>query len=355
MDDQGNLIQDENPKVFLGKGKPKKFDSVVSLPEWMERKRFKNTVVQELHRRGGVTQVWTSNEDVDTVAWQNWKKESGFLRVHMDELIRRGNEGHWMKSRTDRRGDPPSKFVAEILRAAAHKWIGNEALRPAVAHLNISDSSIGQFLCKPHGEEGCVTTIEFSATQFVGGVMDLCYLVPVGLEAQGFAGTAMFTPLFETLNNDPYDLLHVVPRWMIIGDSRNKMNIKNSLLRFFPGYNIETSDYVSTVAETSFHGLKARNRGGTQTIIFIVHDDHTPEFELSWPSEVTTSDPRFLKKQTYFGEQKLKAHDDELRMETYIRFIHEVLRVTDVTTLGGRNFACVLAGRKPMLAALVRY
>lgn len=89
VDEEGRVIKDRNPKVFLGKFKPKKFADIVSLPEWMERKRFKNTVVMELHRRGGVPLIWTESGDVNTLEWRSWKSKSGFLRMHMDELIRR--------------------------------------------------------------------------------------------------------------------------------------------------------------------------------------------------------------------------------------------------------------------------
>lgn len=72
--------------------KPKTSKDIVSLLEWMEWKCFKNTVIYELHSRGGVKNIWTTEGDVDTIAWRAWKQESGFLRVHMDELIRRARK-----------------------------------------------------------------------------------------------------------------------------------------------------------------------------------------------------------------------------------------------------------------------
>lgn len=261
----------------------------------------------------------------------------------------------WLKSRTDRRGDPPSKFVAEILRAAARTWSPLEELSPAVARINPDATGIGSFYERRGGATLDGVQVNFSARQFVGGIMDLRFIPDVAEDRSMITDTSLYAVLLDKLATDPYDALLNVPYWMVIGDALYKSKIINILYRFFPGHEIILSEYIYTTAESSFNGLKAHHRGGSQTLIFILHDNRTPDFKFNWPTEVTSLDPRFLSRKSYVGEQKLKDHRNELRMEVYIRFVQEVKGRSNLTEFEELNFLTVLAGRKPLIAVMVTF
>ena len=258
-----------------------------------------------------------------------------------------------MKSRADRRGDPSSKFVAEILRAAVRTWSPLEEVSPAVARINPDAGGIGSFYERRGGATVDVVQVNFTARQFLGGILDLRFITDIAADRSMVTDTSLYSVLLDKLTSDPYDALQNVPYWMVIGDALYKSKILNILYRFFPGHEIIQSEYIYTAAESCFNGLKAHRRGGSQTLIFIVHDNRTPDFKFNWPSEVTSLDPRFLSRKSYAGEQKLKDHPNELRMEVYIRFVQEVKGLSNLTEFEELNFLTVLAGRKPLIAIMV--
>lgn len=340
------------PKVYIGQNRPKnKF--CFSLKEWTDRKKQKNAVVRWLNRQYP-DELW-ADDDVNVKVWRRFKREKGFNSAHMDELIRRATKkflSKFMKASDNPKREqepPPEEFLAEMNRILKK----SDVLRSEVLPIMSIFKKNGKLTKMTTGSSSAESAEMSEAFQpgdmsFAGGIIDFRpmeeFLHLEDFQFDAFSGRN-FEALLKTLVH-PTDMLRAPPSWLVIAHSINRKEVLSAMLAHLPDYAVVESRYVPAASEKYFFSSTTLKKGNGVVVMLFTRKDTEP---LKW-GELLRSEERY-KRVGYVREYGI--HDDELRMEVYMDYISQ-LSLSNEGEEAIKSILCVAAGRKCMIAAVVR-
>ena len=183
---------------------------------------------------------------------------------------------------------------------------------------------------------------------FAGGIIDFRpideFLQNKDFQFDAFSGRT-YEALLKSLVH-PTNLLTASPASLVIAHSNNTKEVVSAMLAHMPDCTIVESRYVPAASEKYFFSSTTLKKGNGVVVMLFTKMGIEP---LRW-KELIRSDELY-KKVGYVRE--FGVHDDELRMEVYMDYISQLplLKEGNAAT---ESILCVTAGRKCMVAAVVR-
>lgn len=345
------------PRIYLGKA-PKKWTYALSLDKWCERRKWKDVIVKAIGDRihyfkNTIPNIFLDeNGEIKKKTWRKWKNAK-YLSSTIMQCIYFAEEADSFVSDTINRARHTPDFPPHDVLVKIDQAIVNHRRTESVAAGNWSVfmqwRPDGRFSLQTttFGVSGMLVTESqwrFNPYKLDAGILDLRNFPLVSEEAEEGASWNAVLKMMEVRgvkagfkSNDA---------WMIIAP-RNRRNVVNILRsHFFPEHRCKHVAYNYSHGEP---GHKNKFPQVEITYLEIPHDpyDDGSKTYLSDDVEVETIfGDQFDKREYYRAEHRDTLSLDELRMETYIRFIGRHARVNHNVILG-------FAGAKALMACRV--
>lgn len=341
------------PKIYIGK--PGKWvPDMVSLLDWVQRKKEKSIIIREMMRYidGGDVTI-NDEEDIDRMQWVQFKAEHRIHSPHIYDLIRRAGKAYMKQftaaSLPKSMLPMPEACIVQMARIIQRKMPHKEVPHPVVAELDSKNPQSTLKFLTVGTDRSNVLLVERplqDVRNVCGGIIDL-RAIPLFAPRGTLLPNTPWEVLFDRLSIEGIWLsLKNVRYWMLIYYTSDNIHLMTILKLHFQTHKVQRfSRYLVREGEKALSTATFKNLHSEGISIAILSSLECKE-DLTWGPVVETTDERFAKPQTYRYEYSMSAIDDELRMETYMRYTRQVAKE------GGSLFT-ILAGRKPMISAIM--
>lgn len=342
---------EEVPRVTFRNTKNLK---VRTLKTWCNYRKWKNILLQELSARDpNELGIWSKDEDgydcVDRDVWCKFKNEHGITRAKWEKLYQAATEAWLNKKRA-----PNHKFleVPTNLDKMLHEWLDADIqeCNSQVITRWVNFNSLKKQLVIPHQDRRDVEWL--SKSTISAGIIDFRF-IPGCVDAP--VSTTVVESLVKSIS-DPlwYPGLKTVPAWMIVSDVRNHPAAQEficTLIRRHPDTFLNIpSFYFPCNAEDlpPYKEVESRRSSPALYVDFLTCTKICPRQKL-FPCPMLAPDaPRYKVNPKLWSELNYEVSRGELRMETYLTFLHNM-------GLSGAVVINFFGGLKPIAASLVSY
>lgn len=361
MDNLGEAadhILSNPPRIYLGKA-PKKWTRALPLDKWCERRKWKNVIVKAIGERihyfkhGKPNIFLDDNQQIDKKTWRKWKEEKRFSSTIMQCIYFSNGAGSYVSETiavNKKNPDfPPHDVLVKIDQAlvnqrrsesvAAGNWSVFVNWRPD-GRFSLQTTTFGV-----SGKLVTETQWKFNPKKLTAGILDLRHFP---LVSEGAEETSSWDEIIRLMqiralkagfkSNDA---------WMIISRADRRPFVDMLRTHFFPKHRCKHVAYNYASGEPGH-----KNKYPEVVISYLevqsTFNDGTQHFLSDDYDEETVFGDQFSKREFYRAEHKDTISLDELRMETYIRFIGHHTRLNHNVILG-------FAGAKALRACRVGY
>lgn len=344
------------PRIYMGKH-PRCWTRAQILDKWCERRKLKDVVIKAIGDRYAYIKKSDKNIFLDDKGnilrqkWLDWKDKRHFNSCIMDSILRSNGMHEYMKlvinasKKTPKY--PPKEALVRIDQAFANRY-------------RASDNGVGRWsvfvlwrlesfkLSDSTGEYGVGGRLAQSTRPFVpkmltAAILDLrhCPLFSKDSEI-----TTSWHEMTKQITNrcGKMGLKHI-KCWMIIAPSERQSNVDIMRMQFFQGYKRMSIHYFFQNGEP-FGKTKDQNVSITYLERKTILSNGEPKYFSDEVGEENFYGDKFNKREVYRIEHKGFINVDELRMETYLRFVARHTQEDD-------NVLLAFAGTKAIRACRV--
>ena len=315
-----------------------------SAPEWVERRKRKLIVLQELDELEDSLEFITAEGTVDNEKWRTWKKEHNVSTASWNILLTQIPAAYFVKRLTNE---------AKLKRACEFK-----DKFPSVLHFLRGFLRLKNRLVRPGGSAKFRTlnseTMEFGApTQYTPtrripfAVMDLRD-TPGHIATEDSTKQAHLSLLIVALKSLKGPSVSTPSIWLWIVNSANRLaQAKENASQTFKNYTAFEAKYIPLKNER-LYDLPVRKQSPDVFLLFLVKkgDVEAESMKAKIRSEYRTPEISYYTENGKYSELKYRLRASELRMEFYLDLLHDFCRPGD-------SFMGVYSGLKCLIAARV--
>jgi len=334
------------PKVTL-KVASSVLESCYTAKEWVERRKRKYLVKQELHLLDPTLGLLNAYNELIPQKWREFKMKYSITSATMNVLLEQPGDDYWKdakqtKSR-NRHSAEMSPYAAEFFKVFLERRKSFQKTF-ALAHYrpyNIGDNRHSEW---PVGiwREGILHDIQF-------GVIDFRYAPVVMNKGRCTPMMPYFYAAMTSFQKMSKPKLEDIPSWLFIcADMVEQTQVmhyvqSNDILK---AYRTDYSEYLPAKNER-MGGYSASNSRATEKVYLIFLQDESRVRSVVVPKPAYRApDTDVFNKPRLYNELVYRIHNTELRMEFYLTILKNFC-------IQGSSVLSVFAGSKFTLAAMV--
>jgi hypothetical protein len=330
----------EYPKVSIGKTKFHCADNT-SHTEWVERRKRKKIVLEELMMIDPSLKFKDSKGDVIDEVWRAWKLKHLFTSASWDFLLNGIPNGFFVKRLTNEGKKKTAIDYKERPFPTVYPLLKRFLKLKNKVEQSDGDVYIRGHECYP---QAFVTshTWPYHKRGLPFGIIDFRVLTR---PTAGAGDAAPVLGLLKFLGNHMRPSLSGPEVWLWIpGNSFEEEEATTFTKRYLKQYEVKVSTYNPCKIENT----SSRAVQPSLTLLFLIRKEEDGVAKwLKYVKKVyDTSDNTFYTALRFNTEAKLKVHQSELRMEFYIDILQSF-------AVKGENVLSVYSGSKFLLAAKV--
>ena len=345
------------PRIFLGKA-PKKWTLALSLDKWCEQRKWKDVIVKAIGDRilyfsPKKPNIFVDeNQEINRKNWRKWKNDKRISSTIM-QCIYFAKEADDFVSNTIKKNATTPDFPPHDMLVKIDQAIVNHRRTKSVAAGNwsvfIQWKPDGRFSLSTatFGVSGMLVAEpewRFNPKRLDAGILDLRHFPLVSDDAE--VGSS-WNEIMKKMELRALKVgFKTSDAWMIIAprDRRSLVNILRS--HFFPKHRCKHVSYNYSHGEPGHKNKYPRVEISYLEVPQDPYDDGSQFYASDVVEEETIFGDQFDKREYYRAEHRDTLALDELRMETYIRFIGRHARMNHNVILG-------FAGAKALMACRV--
>lgn len=315
-----------------------------SSPEWVERRKKKLIVLQELDALDDKLEFITAEGTVDNEKWRTWKKAHNVSTASWNILLTQIPAAYFVKRLTNE---------GKLKRACEFKDKFPNVLHFLRGFLRLKNRNLPSGGSAKFRTLNC-ETMEFGAPpvytpnrRMSFAVMDLRD-TPGHTVAEDFTKQAHFSLLLVALKSLRTPCVSTPSIWLWIVNSANRSTqAKEYAAQTFKNYTVLEATYIPSKNER-LYDLPIRKQSPDVFLLFLVKkgDVEAQALKAKIRSEYRAPEISYYTENGKYSELKYRLRASELRMEFYLDLLHDFCRPGD-------SFMGVYSGSKCLLAAKV--
>lgn len=346
------------PRIFMGKA-PRNWHQALSLEKWCDRRKWKDVLVRAIGDRIAYFNRKQKNIFFDDqnrmkgASWRIWKQKKLFSSSIMQAILfSNGTEAFVSDSMSANKKTP--EYAPPDCLVTIDQALVNEERADAVAENNwcvfvqwkgtparFSKQTMGFGFNGKLGNEG---PKKYTRRKLTAGIIDLRHFPLISEEAEQ---TTSWSEVIEQMEVRAETIgFKYIKAWMIIAP-RQRQNVVELLRRqFFPEHRCKHVTYT-------YHGGEPLGKSKTADVDEVTYLEKPTTLsngQLKYFSDTVAYErifsKQFEKHEFYKTEHKGVVWKDELRMETYLRFLARHTYADD-------NVLLAFAGSKAVRACRV--